>query len=198
MADEKIVRSVRAPENVFKRIQEISKEKGLDQGATMEALLTAWDVQAAKGLVPERAADVADFDASVQALQKAFLRSLDLAQNAEQRARIGFQAQLDALSGTVARLEAGLKNANLTIDALTEENERLKRDNERMKRDSGLEALLTALSARLDEETDETEKPERTPAKPGKGRKRGAKPEPEETTTESGNSIPFPETGTNG
>ena len=103
---EKVIKSVRAMPEVFERLNTLAKSEGLDQGATLEALLNAWDVQAAKNQLPGRAADIADFDAAVQSIQRAFLRSLELASTAEQRARVA--AQLDAMSGTVARLEKEL------------------------------------------------------------------------------------------
>lgn len=133
--EEKITRSVRANKEVFQRIQEISKEKGMDQGATLEALLNTWDIQAAKGLVPERAADVADFDASIQSIQKAFLRSLDLAANAEQRARVSYQAQLDALAGNAARLEKELAEAQEAAKSATDELAKVLLENGRLKQE---------------------------------------------------------------
>lgn len=172
--EEKITRSVRANKEVFQRIQEISKEKGMDQGATMEALLNAWDIQAAKGLVPERAADVADFDASIQSVQKAFLRSLDLAANAEQRARVSYQAQLDALAGSVARLEKELAEAQEAAKSATNELAEAILENGRLKQElanvGSVQAILTAFSAKLTSEQPEPKK---------SGKKRGAKPEAE-------------------
>lgn len=111
MSDEKTARSVRATPEVFDRLKKLAQDKGLDQGAALEALLNTWDIQEAKGLVPERAADVADFDAHIQGIQSAFLRSLDLAKSAEQRARVAYQVQIDAMTNANARLEKELKEA---------------------------------------------------------------------------------------
>lgn len=172
--EEKITRSVRANKEVFQRIQEISKEKGMDQGATMEALLNAWDIQAAKGLVPERAADVADFDASIQSVQKAFLRSLELSANAEQRARVSYQAQLDALAESVARLEKELAEAQEAAKSATDELAKILLENGRLKQElanvGSVQAILTAFSAKLDSDQPKPKK---------NGKKRGAKPEAE-------------------
>lgn len=164
----KIVRSVRANKEVFARIQDIAKEKGMDQGATLEALVNAWDVQNAKGLVPERAADIADFDAAIQRIQSAFLRSLELATGAESRARNTYAAQLDLMAAEIARLKADLAEAQEAADsagqelgAAITENERLKADLAEARKTQSLEALLTAVAAKLDGVKPETAKRKR-------------------------------------
>ncbi|MBR0281756.1 MAG: hypothetical protein IJQ81_09210 [Oscillibacter sp.] len=180
MADEKkVLKSIRANPTAFDRLAAIAKEGGLDQGAALEALLNTWDVQAAKGMVPERAADVADFDAHVQGIQAAFLRSLELAQSAESRARVSYQAQLDAMSATIARLQAELEEERKRYAALSEvahaATEGRKRMEERvMELEKGrkLEALLESLADKLDAPT----LPE---SKPKRGRKAKAETEPE-------------------
>lgn len=115
--DKSVIKSIRGNKEVFQRLADLAKEKGMQQGTALEALLNAWDIQNAKGLVPERAADIADFDAHLQGIQKAFLRSLDLASSAEDRARVSYSAQLDAMSGTVARLEKELSETRAALDA---------------------------------------------------------------------------------
>lgn len=182
--ESKINRSIRANKEVFARIQDIAKEKGMDQGACLEALVNAWDIQNAKGLVPERAADIADFDDALQRIEKAFLRSLDLASSAESRARNSYAAQLDAMGGTVARLKAELAEAQKEAEdaktALAEamtENARLKVE---LANSGNIQAVLAAYAAKLDAQTPRAETPKR---------KRGAKPEPETPKAET---IDFP------
>lgn len=150
---EQVSRSIRADAEAFEKLKSICAEKGLKQGEAFEALLTAWEVQEAKGLVPERAADVADFDAHLQGIQKAFLRSLDLAQSAESRARIGYAAQLDAMSGTVARLEKELDamrkaNADLSERAERAEKRVAELETAQAERNS-VQAILAALETHL-------------------------------------------------
>lgn len=169
MADEKkVLKSIRANPTAFDRLAAIAKEGGLDQGAALEALLNTWDVQAAKGMVPERAADVADFDAHVQGIQAAFLRSLELAQSAESRARVSYAAQLEAMSATVTRLQADLEaerkhSASLASRAqeLRERAERAEARVMELEKGRKLEALLESLADRLDAPTLPESKPKR-------------------------------------
>lgn len=169
---EKVVKSIRMNPTVYERLSAVAKEGGLDTGAALESLLNAWDVQAAKGQVPERAADVADFDAAVQAVQKAFLRSLELAQNAENRARVDYQAQLDAMSGTIARLQTEVRNGDTMYHTLLGEAQRLKNELEaahariaELEKGRKLEGLLEALADRLDAPMLPESKPKRGKAK---------------------------------
>lgn len=214
---EQVNRSIRADKAVFDKLKAICAEKGMQQGAALEAILTAWEVQEAKGLVPERAADVADFDAHLQGIQKAFLRSLDLAAGAEQRARVSFSAQLDAMSGSVARLEKELAETQAELAKATHQAaENAKRAERAEKRVAELEkaqseqnrteALLIALEARLTEGIGkDTAKPQKAARskKSGKSAKAESAPdwerenkeeiEREEQTmnAESGNTIEF-------
>lgn len=153
---EKVIKSVRAVPEVFERLNTLAKAEGLDQGATLEALLNAWDVQAAKNQLPGRAADIADFDASIQSIQRAFLRSLELASTAEQRARVTYAAQLDAMSGTVARLEKELEeckakreeNAKALILEI-EARKRAEAEAEELRKGRETDTLLAAIRDQL-------------------------------------------------
>lgn len=181
---EKTIKSIRANQAVFDRLSAVAKEGGLDQGAALEALLNAWDVQAAKGQVPERAADVADFDAHVQGVQSAFLRSLELAQSAEARARVAYQAQLDAMTATISRLQADLAESNEKRKELFEKCleagetiQRLEAKVTELEKGRKLEALLESLSDRLDA-------PVLPEAKPRRGRKAKAAEVEAEPATE--------------
>lgn len=176
---EKVIKSVRAVPEVFERLNTLAKAEGLDQGATLEALLNAWDVQAAKNQLPGRAADIADFDASIQAIQRAFLRSLELASTAEQRARVTYAAQLDAMSGTVARLEKELDECKAKQEenakALVLEIEARKRAEtkaEELRKERETDNLLAAIRDQLKN---------LTPAQP-----KAKKPPKISTTTEKG------------
>lgn len=214
---EQVTRSIRADAETFEKLKQICSEKGLKQGEAMEALLTAWEVQEAKGLVPERAADVADFDAHLQGIQKAFLRSLDLAQSAESRARISYAAQLDAMSGTITRLEKDLRDANAKVDAWTKRaldaesavEHNLKRITEleqALGERNSTEAILTAVQALLEgQATQNTAKPKNAAKDKKSGKSAKAKADDfqkwnnkeikqeEITMSKDGNTVEFPE-----
>lgn len=106
MENEKIIKSIRGPKEVFEKLGQIAKDQGVDQGAALDALINCWNIQQAKGEIPGRAADIADFDAAIQQVQRAFLRSLELAQGAESRARASYAQQIEIYAGKLAEAEA--------------------------------------------------------------------------------------------
>lgn len=118
MENEKIIKSIRGPKEVFEKLGQIAKDQGVDQGAALDALINCWSIQQAKGEIPGRAADIADFDAAIQQVQRAFLRSLELAQGAESRARASYAQQIEIYAGKLAEAEAENKRLKEMYAAL--------------------------------------------------------------------------------
>ena len=54
----------------------------------------------------DRKTEIAEFDTHIQAIQSAFLRSLELNENAEQRVRTEFNSQLSSKDETIMQLQA--------------------------------------------------------------------------------------------
>lgn len=111
MANESTVKNIRAPEAVFDRLKALTDESFPSQGAALEALLNSWEMQTAKAAIPNRETDIADFDSHVQAIQRAFVHSLELAQNADNRARDAFRQKLETLEKEKAELRQKLETA---------------------------------------------------------------------------------------
>lgn len=180
-AEKKVIKSVRVLPSVFEKISDIAKESGMtDTGAALEAMVNAWEIQNAKGLVPERAADVADFDAHLQGIQKAFLRSLDLAQSAEAMAVTRYRVQLEAQADTIARLkteldaerQARIKAEKKAADMEIAATEAAKEAEEAKSRDKLIE-LLNSVRDKLDAPT--LEPVQATPTTPKKAAKKPTK-----------------------
>ena len=111
MATESTVKNIRAPEAVFDRLKTLADESFPSQGAALEALLNSWEIQAAKGAIPNRETDISDFDSHVQAIQRAFIHSLEIAQNADARARDAFRQKVETLDKEKAELRQKLEEA---------------------------------------------------------------------------------------
>lgn len=179
---EKVIKSVRGTPEVFDRLAALAKTEGIDQGAALESLLNAWDVQAAKGQVPERAADVADFDAHVQGIQRAFLRSLELAQGAEQRARQSLAALIEARDTTIKRQETELEELrqDLAVERkrhfeIGKELAEVKRRLEEAEKRDRLAGLLDTLAAQMEARSGPAVSATPEAAETGKSRRRKAK-----------------------
>lgn len=111
MATESVVKNIRAPQTVFDKLKALTDEQFPNQGAALEALVNLWEVQAAKSAIPSRETDITDFDSHVQALQRAFIHSLEVAQNADARARDAFRQKLEALEAEKTDLRQRLETA---------------------------------------------------------------------------------------
>lgn len=112
MADETIVRNLRAPKEVFDRLAALTKDNGFaNQGQAMEALMNAWKIQSAKEAIPEQRTAIEDFDSHVQAIQRAYLHLADLVQGAEARAMDTFRAKLEARDAQITDLRQKLEEA---------------------------------------------------------------------------------------
>lgn len=112
MSKETKPKNIRATEEVHDRFAQLAEENFPNQGSALEAFMNAWEIQNAKNAVPEREADISDFDSHVQALQRAYIHSLDVAQNASARARDEFRRKLEALETEKEELRNRLNLAN--------------------------------------------------------------------------------------
>ena len=140
--NEKLVRSVRADKKTFERLAKLADEFGESQGAALEALINLWDTQQAKGALAGRKSDVEDFDSHLHALQRAFLHSLDLAQNAEARALDNYRATLESKDQVIKGLQDRV--AALEAQAQTTQQEMAKAVQDR---DAAVKATAAAQAA---------------------------------------------------
>lgn len=87
------------------------EEKGWNQAQGFDHLLQVLELDQAKATVPERALEISDFEAHVQALLGAYVQSVSLAANTEDRIRMEFSRRLESKDETIATLQADLKDA---------------------------------------------------------------------------------------
>lgn len=97
-------RSFRAEQSTLDRFTEISKDFE-NQGAALESLIQAYELQNAKAVLTTRQTDVEDFDSHLQAIQSAFLHSLEIAENADERVRLEFQKSLESKDKLIASFQ---------------------------------------------------------------------------------------------
>ncbi len=75
--DELKTRSFRVSEEVSTKLKELC-ENFDNQNSALSALLNAYEVQNARAVFTDRQTDIADYDTHIQAIQSAFLRSLEI------------------------------------------------------------------------------------------------------------------------
>jgi len=106
-------RSIRAEETVLEQFKELS-EQFPNQSVALESLLNAYKMQTAKAKVVTRQTEIDNFDSHLQALSSAFVNSIELTENTEQRIRVEFQQQLESKDKTIIELQSKEETANVT------------------------------------------------------------------------------------
>lgn len=104
-------RSFRLSEEVTNKLKQLC-ENFDNQNAALSAMINAYEVQNAKATIVDRQTDIADYDTHIQAIQSAFLRSLELNENAEQRIRVEFRNLLDSKDKMIMQLQADKAQAD--------------------------------------------------------------------------------------
>ena len=105
MNDEVKVRSFRISDSVTERFKAFCSDFD-NQNVALDSLITAYEVQNAKAVLADRKTEISDYDMHIQAIQGAFLRSLELNENAEQRVRMEFNSLLSSKDETIMQLQA--------------------------------------------------------------------------------------------
>ena len=105
MNDEVKVRSFRISDSVAEKFKAFCGEFD-SQNAALDSLITTYEMQNAKSVLVDRKTEIAEFDTHIQAIQSAFLRSLELNENAEQRVKTEFNSLLSSKDETIMQLQA--------------------------------------------------------------------------------------------
>ena len=105
MNEEMKVRSFRISDSVLEKFKAFCNDFD-NQNLALDSLINAYEVQNAKAILVDRQTDIADYDTHIQALQSAFLRSLELNENAERRIRAEFKSLLSSKDETIMQLQS--------------------------------------------------------------------------------------------
>ena len=105
MNEEMKVRSFRISDSVLEKFKAFCNDFD-NQNLALDSLINAYEVQNAKAILVDRQTDIADYDMHIQALQSAFLRSLELNENAERCIRAEFKSLLSSKDETIMQLQS--------------------------------------------------------------------------------------------
>lgn len=120
MAEELKNRSFRISDETTEKFRQLCGDFA-NQNVALNALISAYEIQQAKAVLTDRQTDVSDYDAHLQALQTAFLHSLEVNENAESRIRQEFQRQLESKDSTISDLQERIKQAESDTERVTEQ-----------------------------------------------------------------------------
>lgn len=112
MSDEMKARSFRMTDEIAEKFRAICNDFP-NQNVALQSLINAYEVQNASAVLTDRQTDITDYNSHIQALQTAFLHSLEITENAETRIRTEFQKQLASKDQTIQELQERLQNAEV-------------------------------------------------------------------------------------
>ena len=120
MADNKVC-SIRADEGTINKFKEIT-EQFPNGGECLKALITAHEIAQAKATVTGQETNISDFQAHIDSIVRAYIYSLDLTANTEERVREEFRQRIDSQAQTIADLQTKLKTAEEYLKTVTAES----------------------------------------------------------------------------
>ena len=115
MNEEMKVRSFRMTDEIADKFRKICSDFP-NQNTALESLINAYEVQTATAVLTDRQAEITDYSSHIQALQSAFLRSLEFAENAEQRIRSEFHLSLVSKDKMIQDLQNRTEKAERTAE----------------------------------------------------------------------------------
>lgn len=126
------VRSFRVTGDVMERFNSIKEELNLSQDGTLGLLVGAYEMEQAKKVLPSRETEIANFQMKARELVEAYLFSLQLNADAEDRARADVALKIESLEKTISSFQAQVEQERAKVALLEGEK-------------AGLEASITEL-----------------------------------------------------
>lgn len=126
------VRSFRVTGDVMERFNSIKEELKLSQDGTLGLLVGAYEMEQAKKVLPSRETEIANFQMKARELVEAYLFSLQLNADAEDRVRADVALKIESLEKTIATFQAQVEQERAKVALLEGEK-------------AGLEASITEL-----------------------------------------------------
>lgn len=124
--DQSAVRSFRVTDGTMERFQSIREEMGLTQESALAMLVSTYEMEKAKEMIPDRETEIANFQTKARELVDAFLFSLQLNQDAEVRIREEFARQLEAKDRTISDYQEQVRQLKTEKAALGDVETRAK------------------------------------------------------------------------
>lgn len=149
MTDETIKpRTIRAKKETFDALRKLAEEAHFNtQGDALDALISLWEAQNAKKVMPEQEQNIDDFRTHMQALTNIYLSQLDSIAATTDRVRGEFNSQLKAHALTIENLQKELAKAqeqvkSVNVEALHAANDEivsLRQEIENLKKQQALD-----------------------------------------------------------
>ena len=150
--DELKTRSIRATEETFEALKAIAEKEFNNQGEALTALVSLWESENTKKVLPEQASTVDNVRTHLQAISDIFLTLMQANASTDERVRGEYAARLQSTDITIQKLQKSEGEAIGKAMAMQEQAE--KAENERAE----LEFELTELKKKFEELTASSKK----------------------------------------
>lgn len=111
--NEKKVRSIRADEETYAKFREVCEQMGGQQEA-LNALISSYELETAKSVLSGQADYITDFKSRVDGIVRAYIQSLDMVVNAEERVGEDFKRRIESQAEIIEDLQN--KNEVLSVE----------------------------------------------------------------------------------
>lgn len=119
------VRSFRVTDDVMARFNAVKDDLKLNQDAALAMLINAYELEQAKEVLPDRETEIANFQMKARELVDAFLFSLQLNADAEDRIRGEVALKIESLEKTITEYQQKLEQERQKISAMEQEKAEL-------------------------------------------------------------------------
>ena len=112
------VRSMRISDEVNDKLKALVADFP-NQNEMLSSLIATWELSQAKAVLTDRATEIADVQSHLQSIQSAFVHSLELTENAENRIRQEFRAMLDSKDRQIIELQTQIDQLKGSVASAT-------------------------------------------------------------------------------
>lgn len=152
MEDDVNLRSFRADDVTYEKFKSISNTEFDSQGQCLSALINTYEIEKSKKIIPDRKAEIENFQAHVNKLMEMFIMSLELNKDTQMKVRGEFDGLLKSKDLTMASLQEEIKSLN------QKKKEILERVNVLENKNRNNEEELSKVKKAAEEELIETKK----------------------------------------
>lgn len=119
--------SLRLSSDVNKRLASMAKDFGYTQNQAMDNLLTSFELQQAKSLIPERMKEIEEFENHCRRLNELFLNSLETNRNTEHFIRQEYSLKLEIQQSLIATQQEKNDELKAALGEVVEKSKQLQK-----------------------------------------------------------------------
>lgn len=126
------VKSFRVDEDTFSKFKNIAAEEFGNQGQCLDALINLYETEQSKGSLITRKLEIESFQDYINKINRLFVTSLQMSEDAEERAKEGFLKKLEAKEMILLSLKEKIENKDKDYFSLKDKLKTLTENNDNL------------------------------------------------------------------